>query len=198
MRMATAALVVATPLLLAACAQPAAEKGCGDHICTSTEGHKLVEYRKDGELIDCRIEHVARAIDAPYAFVVVAASGEGTILPYMRIVVRGVHITPADRPNEILALRSARLIGTDSKFSTKDWQAHVRDGAVWLRTDVLPEDRSPLALLAAIGTSESYAMLIETADGRKMPVGVAQLRPTGDIAKRFLACTEELRKAVEG
>ncbi len=198
MRIAPAALVVAMPFLLAACAQPAEERGCGDHICTSTEGHKLVEYRKDGELIDCRIEHIARALDAPYGFVVVAAAGEGTILPYMRIVVRGVHVTPVGQPNEILALRSVRLRGAESKFDTRDWQSHVRDGAVWLRTDVLPEDRSPLATLAAIATSETYAMHVETGDGRKVPVGVAQLRPTGDIAKRFLACTEELRKAVGG
>jgi hypothetical protein len=198
MQKTTAALVVAMPLLLAACAQPVEDKGCGDHICTSTEGHKLVEYRKDGELIDCRIEHIAYPISAPFGFIIVAAAGEGTILPYMRIVVRGVRITPSDRPNEMLGLRSVRIVGAEKKFNTRDWQTHVRDGAVWLRTDVLPEDRSPLAALAAIGTSESYAMRVETADGQELLVGVAQLRPTGDIARRFLACTEELRRSVGG
>ncbi len=198
MRIVLLALAVATTLGVSSDAVTAEEKDCGDHVCTTTEGHKLVENRKNGELIDCRIEHFARAIDVPYGFIFVASASEGTILPFMRIVIRGVHITPVGQPNELLRLRSVRIVAPEPDFNTKDWQAQVRDGAVWLRSDVLPEARSPIAALAAIGTDKGYAMRVETESGREMLVGVVQLRPTGDIAQRFLACTEELRKAVGG
>ena len=198
MRKSLLAAAAACALSLSASAQPAANKGCGDHICTKTEGHKLVENRKNGELIDCRIEHIARALDAPYAFVFIAIASEGEILPYMRIALRGVRITPGDAPNEKLPLRSAWIVAGDSDFNTVDWDASTHDGTVLLRTDVMPEDRSPVARLAAVATTETYAALIHTADGQELRVGFVQLRPTGDIAKRFLACTEELRRSVGG
>ncbi len=198
MRTLLLVMAVASILSASAIAQQNSRKDCGDHICTKTEGHKLVENRKDGNLIDCRIEFVARALGAPYAFAFVASANEGEILPFMRIVIRGVHLTPGDAPNEELALRSVYIVGGDSKFTTVDWDKRTLDGAVWLRTDVLPEDRAMIATLANIATSETFAMLVNTADAGEMKVGVVQLDPKHDIARRFLACTEELRRSVGG
>jgi len=198
MRTILLAAAIASALSMPAIAQPETRDGCGDHVCTTTEGHKFVENRKNGELVECRIEHRARAIEAPYAFVFIAIAGEGEILPYMRIALRGVRITPGDTPNGKLLLRSAWIVAGDSDFDTVDWDASTHDGAILLRTDVMPEDRSPVARLAAVATTETYAALFHTAAGQELRVGFVQLRPTGDIAKRFLACTEELRRIVGG
>ncbi|MBI1245280.1 MAG: hypothetical protein GC202_09755 [Alphaproteobacteria bacterium] len=171
----------------------------GGHVCTLAEDHHLTVGRgRNGLLYDCSIRFVARALKQPYAFLIIASAGEGEVLPYMRLTVRAALITPQDKPNEVVRLKSARIVDPDATIDTQDWTSRIHDGAILLRVDIFPENRTELAKLAAIATRKSFAMEVQTDDEQRLLVGVAQLRPTGDIADRFLECMEQMRREVGG
>lgn len=192
---AVGAATVAVGLNLA----DARAEGCGRNaVCTVARNHEFVESRDAKGLAACAIVFHAQDIDRRRFLSVTLMGGEGPVLPYLRYFVMAADVEGDADPRRV-PLASIRIVDGEREFDSKGWLAFATpDGLAHLRTDVLPEHRAEIARAAARSTSGHYGIAATYADGTVRFFGVAHMRARPDVAEKFAACMETLRRDVGG
>jgi hypothetical protein len=194
-----AALSVATFATGLAPAAARAE-GCGkSSACTIAEDHGFRAARDSGGRVTaCAITLHARDIDGDQVLTVTLVGGEGAVLPYMRYMAFVTRLTAADEVKR-LPLAAIRILAPDLSFDTEKWHGFAgADGVAHVRADILHEDRAEFGRAAARATRGLHALWATFADGTRRLFGITTLGERNDVAEKFAACMETLRRDVGG
>ncbi len=168
-----------------------------NHACATAHGYEVLKSgTPKGGAYGCGIRYFVTDPETRRELVVSLISGEGTILPYAIFELHFREIS-ADGDHTTSSTPSRGWVyEADRTMATEGWVNAIRNRALVLRTDILPEERAKISKLAELVATSAHIIVVESTRGTFTHYFVVPGTSERRVAAEFLECVDDIHRNV--